>query len=186
MIREGWGGGMGLLLVEEGLLSLQAPAIAGEGAVGADDAVAGDEDGDGIGSARGGDGPDGARGADEGSQRRVGGGHAGREGLEGGPDAALKGGALGGEWEAGSGNGAGGVKVGDDAGECGGVGTITRSEQRLRKARLEIGEEIRGMIAQKQGCESGGSEGGEDLAEVAGAMDPVKLRGGGQGRSGLV
>ena len=51
-------------VVEEPLLAFEAAGVAGEGAVGADDAVAGDEDGDGIGGVGPGDGPQGRGAAD--------------------------------------------------------------------------------------------------------------------------
>jgi len=73
------------------LFAFETPAVAGEAAMFADDAMAGDDDGNGIGSAGAGDGANGLRAANAASDVGVGARLAGGDALEFFPDAALEG-----------------------------------------------------------------------------------------------
>lgn len=89
-----WGGWVvGLLVLEEVVLSLEAAAVAGEGAVFSDDAVAGDDDGDGVAAVGGADGAGGGGFAAEGGLLAVAAGLAVGDFKEGLPGGFLKGGA---------------------------------------------------------------------------------------------
>jgi hypothetical protein len=83
-----------LLGGEQGAFAFEAPAVAGEAAVFADDAVARDNDGDGIGGAGAGDGADGLGMADAACDFGVRAGLAAGNAPELFPDAALKGGSA--------------------------------------------------------------------------------------------
>lgn len=87
---------------EEFAFAVDAPAIAGEASVLADDAVAGNGDGDGVGAAGGGDGAGSGGLADFAGEFGVAAGFAARDLLEGFPDALLEGGSADVEWEGGS------------------------------------------------------------------------------------
>src|SRR5215472_18012408 len=76
--------------LEEFLFAFESPTITGQGAVGANDAMAGDHDGGGIGGAGAGDGADRARLAEGASDLRVRARDAARDSLKFLPDAALK------------------------------------------------------------------------------------------------
>ena len=65
-----------LFVVEQPLFALQAAAVAGEAAVFADDAVAGNEDGEAVGTVGGGHGAHGGRVAELFGQRLIMGGFA--------------------------------------------------------------------------------------------------------------
>ena len=77
-------------MVEEPAFAFDAAAVAGERAICSDDAVAGEDDGDGIGSIGGADGADGGWMADPFGELAVGGGCAAGDGAEGLPDFSLK------------------------------------------------------------------------------------------------
>ena len=79
---------------EELLFALEAPAVAGEAAVGADGAMAGDGDGDGVGGAGGGDGAGGGGLAERAGEGGVAARLAARDLLQGAPDALLEGGGA--------------------------------------------------------------------------------------------
>ena len=82
-------------MVQEPALAFDATAVSSEGAVGADNAVAGENDCDGIGSIGRADRADGSGMADLLGEFAVGDGGAAGDGAEGLPDFALKGGAGG-------------------------------------------------------------------------------------------
>src|SRR5439155_1029993 len=83
-----------LLAAEELLFARQTPAIAGAVAVGAGDAMAGNDDGEVVGGAGAGDRPRGAGGADRARDLGVAAGLAGRDAPQLLPDALLEGGAV--------------------------------------------------------------------------------------------
>lgn len=83
-----------LLQLEEFLFAVDAPAVSGEGAVAADDAVAGDNDGRRVGCAGTSNCTNRGRLADFLSKLRVSAGFSSRDGTEGLPDAHLKGGSA--------------------------------------------------------------------------------------------
>src|SRR5437867_11917213 len=85
-------GGALLLLVEQGALALQAPAVAAQRAVAADDAVAGDDDRNRVGGAGPGHGAGGGRLADGAGDLLVSAGSAVGDGAQLLPDAPLEGG----------------------------------------------------------------------------------------------
>lgn len=87
------------LVGEEPALAVDAAAVAGEGAVGADDAMAGDDDADRIRAIREADGADGFGAADALGELAVGDGRAAGDLAEGEPDFALEGSAKGGDGE---------------------------------------------------------------------------------------
>src|SRR6266404_7240550 len=108
-----------LLVLQQGAFALDAPAVAGEGAVTADDAVARDGERDGIGGAGAGDGADGAGGADSARHVGVGARFAARNAAQLFPYALLK---------------RGGADVERNVGEAGGrVGGVERFEQAAQR-----------------------------------------------------
>ena len=79
-----------LFVVEQPLFALQTAAVAGEAAVFADDAVAGNEDGEAVGTVGGGHGAYGGRFSKLFGQRLIMGGFAVRDGLQRVPHPPLK------------------------------------------------------------------------------------------------
>jgi hypothetical protein len=75
---------------QEGFFALDTPAVATKTAIAADDAVAGDHDGEGVGRAGVGDGANGARAADFLGDGSVGAGFTCRDRLERVPDPMLE------------------------------------------------------------------------------------------------
>jgi len=159
--------------VQEGLFSLDAPAISGQGTVGADDAVAGDDDGDGVGGAGGGNGASGGWSTDLGGEAAVGGGCAEGKGLQGGPDALLKAGAVNVQRER-AGVGTGGVDESNDLGEAVGIGGSGGDVGGSREAVVKVGQEGVWGIAKKEGAETVFGEGREDMAKAADAVGMAK------------
>lgn len=82
---------------EEPGFAVEAAAVAGEFSRGADDAVAGDDDGEKVVSVGAADGARGCGGGDGGGLLAVGAGFAGGDGAEVGPGAEFEGRAGGGE-----------------------------------------------------------------------------------------
>jgi len=85
---------VGFLEGEELSFAVSAPAVAGELAAGADDAVTGDDDGEEVGAAGGADGANGFGGADGFGDLGVGPGFAAGDFEESLPDALLEGGGA--------------------------------------------------------------------------------------------
>ena len=79
-----------LFVVEQPLFALQAAAVAGEAAVFANDAVAGNEDGEAVGAVGGGHGAHGGRVAELFGQRLIMSGSAVGDGLQHVPHPPLK------------------------------------------------------------------------------------------------
>jgi len=95
---EGEAAGWGFVL-EEPAFAFEAAAVACEGAVGADDAVTGDHDTDGVGSVGEAYGADRGGATDALRELAVGRGGAGGDFAEGAPDFALEWGAGGLDWK---------------------------------------------------------------------------------------
>src|ERR1700730_14507355 len=92
-LRDGWGSCT--FMFEEPLLAFHTAAVAGEGAVGSDDAVTGNDDSDGIGAVGETDGADWGGAADAAGELAVGGGGAERNLSQSLPYLTLKGRAVG-------------------------------------------------------------------------------------------
>src|SRR5438067_10810329 len=96
-LGDGWGAGA--LVFEEPALAFDAAAVAGEGAVGADDAMTGDDNSDGIGAVGEADCPDCGWAADSIGEFAVGDGGAERNLSQSLPYLTLEGRAIGFDWE---------------------------------------------------------------------------------------
>ena len=150
---------------EQLLLSLDAPAVAGEVAVGADDAVARDGDGERVGGAGPGDGADGARVADAAGDFGVAGGLAEGDLGERVPDALLEGGAADVEREVQADS-----RIFDEADDfCDGQLEVAVGADQVRagKAVLEVAGELVGIVAEEDGADAFVGRGDEDGAERA-------------------
>ena len=148
------------------MFALEAPAVAGEAAIGADGAVAGNGEGDGVGGAGGGDGAGGGGLAERAGERGVAARLAARDLLEGAPDALLEGGGADVEGEG------GGQRVfrglaedeGEGFGEPSGV-AFGGDELGAIEALAEVGEQLRVVAAECDGADSGVGGGGQHPAQ---------------------
>lgn len=152
--------------------AVDAPAIAGKGAVAADDPVAGDREGDGVGGTRGGDGAGGQGLAELTREGAVAESLAARDLLEGLPDAELKCGGADVERKA-LGGGVFG-EVGEDKlngsgepglGRVGWGGGGVFEEVGFGEAGPEVGAEAGVSVGEGDGADAGGGGGDQGAAE---------------------
>ena len=149
--------------LEELLFSVEAPAVAGEGSVGADGSVAGDEDGYGVGSAGGAYGSDGIWASDSGGELGVALGGSGGDFAEGLPDPLLEGGSLDVEGKV---SGLGGVvDLFDD-----GFGPLVEvfvalGDGGFGEGLAEVFDELGFGVAEADGADASGGAGDDDEAE---------------------
>ena len=141
----------------------EAPAVAGEAAIFGDDAVAGDDDGNGIGGAGAGDGADGFFASDGAGDLAVGARGAPRDAAEFFPDAALKSGGLHVEREIAMRLFAAEMAedFADPGAEAGGVGVNLGAGIFAGERGLQLGL----GVAEIDGADSAGCSGDEDAAE---------------------
>ncbi len=125
--------------------------------------MAGDGDGQAVGSAGGGDGAGGFGGAEGFGDLGVAGGFAGGDGAQSGPDALLEGGAANVQREIGFGGGA--FDEGDDVAE---EGCVRRFDSGVGELAGEVGLEGGGVVAEGDGADARCGGGDEDVAEGAG------------------
>ena len=152
-----------MFLSQERPFAGDAPAVAGEGAVGADDAVAGDGDGDLVGGAGPGDGADGCGLADALGDFGIGGGLAEGDFGEGFPYFLLESGALNIEREKDT-----LAWIFDEADDFGDElleRAVSADELRVGKAVLEGAGEGVGVVAEEDGADAFVGCGDEDGAE---------------------
>ena len=152
-----------MFLSQERPFAGDAPAVAGEGAVGADDAVAGDGDGDLVGGAGPGDGADGCGLADALGDFGIGGGLAEGDFGEGFPYFLLESGALNIEREKDT-----LAWIFDEADDFGDElleGLVAADEVRAGKAVLKFAGEGVGIVAKKNGADAFVGGGNENRAE---------------------
>ncbi len=147
--------GTAAFVTEEPAFAFDAATVSGEGSVGADDAVAGNDDGDGVCSVSGADGADGSGAADFFGEFAVRGCGAAGNCAQGAPDLLLEGGAGGLD-----GKGVDGLEVsvevaGERLGEAMGVmggfedesGCAVLVAQMVADAVVVIGEESEAEVA---------------------------------------
>ncbi len=162
-VASGYNSNARIFLTEQGAFALDAPAVAGEGAVGTDDAMTGDEDGEFIGGAGPGDGADGLGQADALGNLGVAGGLAEGNFGECPPHALLEGGATDVERKLEA-----EARIFDQADDLGDEFfefAVRANEVSLGKTILEIAGEFVGIITEENGADTLVGRGDKDGAE---------------------
>jgi len=166
---------LGFVLQQPGL-ALEAAAVASEGAVRADDTMAGDDDADGVLAVGEADAAYGGGVADSGGELGVSDGRAGGDLLEGGPDLALEEGSGGLHGDVSEGGGVAGEVLVERVFERGGRGgwgevdcgcSVVEAEEAVH-AGLVLGPVEGAEMAFGVGDEEGLADGGGEAVEEEG------------------